>query len=160
MVGTVIFPGKEVIRIFLFSVGTKVLWTILLVFVIASIVSFIIDVGISVKEIVFKSDSFISVEGKAFSLVETDCVELSGVTLVVSLNEEVVSIIGLVFGILIKVVSILEVLNSDSRTLVVDWDLSSKKLLSNSLVSGIMKVVGLLNIVLLKSVNPSVSSGI
>ena len=83
----------------------------------------IIDVAISVKEVVFNSvsfaiyvDSFISVEGKTFSLVETECVDLSEVTLVVSLIEEVVSIIRLVVGMLIKVVSILEVLNNDSGT--------------------------------------------
>ena len=114
MVRTVIFSGREVVRILSFSVRMEVLWIILLVFDFAPVVSFIIDVEICVKELVFKSDSlkifvnpFISVEGKTFSLLEIDCVELSEVTIVVSLSKEVVSIIGLFVGISIKVVSIL-----------------------------------------------------
>ena len=174
MVGSIFFSGKEVVRIFSFSVGMEVIWTILLVFIIVLVVSLIIDVAISLKEIVSRSDSssifvdsFILIVGKTFSLVETDCIELPEVTLEFSLIEEVVSIIGSVNGILIIVVSTLEVLNSDSKAcvvslkeLVVNWDFSSKKVLSNCLVSFIMKVVGSLNIALLKSVKPSVSSRI
>ena len=121
-----VFSRKEVIGIFSFSVEIEVLWTKLLVFIIPPVFSLIIDVAISVKETVFNSDSliwfvnsFILVEGITFSLVESDCVELSGVTLVVSLIKEVVSIKGLFVGLLIRVVSIWEVSNSVSRTLVV-----------------------------------------
>ena len=116
------FSSKEVVGIFSFSVC--VLGTILLVFVIVSVVSLIIDVKISIKEVVFDScsltvlvDVFISVE--AISLVDTDSVELLEVTIVVSLFKEVVSIKGLVVGT--DVVSILEVFNDVSTTLVVSF---------------------------------------
>ena len=128
VVRVVVCSGIEVFW-FSFSVGMEVLWIIILVF--APVVSLIIDVAIWIKEVVFNSDSFsifvdsfISVEGKTFSLVETDWVELLEVTLVVSLIEEVVSIIGLVDSLLIRVVSILEVLNSISKALVVSLKVS------------------------------------
>ena len=82
----------------------------------------IIEVAISVKEVVFNSgilvDSNLLVVRNSFSLVDNDWVELLEVIVVVFSFKEVVSNKGLVVGILIGVVSILEVLNSISRILV------------------------------------------
>ena len=97
----------------------------LLLFVIEPVVSLIIDVAISLKEVVFNSGIFVVsillVVIILFSLVDIDCVELFEVRCVVSSFKVVVSNRGLVEGLLIWVVSILEVLNSISGTFVVSF---------------------------------------
>ena len=147
---------KEVVGIF--SVIIEVLRIILLVFVIDPVVSLIIDVEISVKEVVFNSgifvDSNLFVVGTSFSLVDNDWVELFGLIIVLSLSKEVVSNKGFVVGIFINVVSIFEVLNAEDTTF------SSNKVLSSWVVSWAIKVVGSLFIALLISVKPSVSFGL
>ena len=149
---------KEVVGIF--SVIIEVLGIILLVFVIDPVVSLIIDVEISVKEVVFIFNSGIFVDsnlfvvGTSFSLVDIDWVELFGLIIVLSLSKVVVSNKGFVVGIFINVVSIFEVLNAEDITF------SSNKVLPSWVVSWAIKVVGSLFIELLISVKPSVSFGL
>ena len=149
---------KEVVGIF--SVIIEVLGIILLVFVIDPVVSLIIDVEISVKEVVFIFNSGIFVDsnlfvvGTSFSLVDIDWVELFELIIVLSLSKVVVSNKGFVVGIFINVVSIFEVLNAEDITF------SSNKVLPSWVVSWAIKVVGSLFIELLISVKPSVSFGL
>ena len=107
------------------SGNIEVLGIMLLLFVIEPVVSLIIDVAISLKEVVFNSDIFVVsnllVVIISFSLVDIDCVELFEVRCVVSSFKVVVSNRGLVEGLLIWVVSILEVLNNISGTFVVSF---------------------------------------
>ena len=149
---------KEVVGIF--SVIIEVLGIILLVFVIDPVVSLIIDVEISVKEVVFIFNSGIFVDsnlfvvGTSFSLVDIDWVELFELIIVLSLSKVVVSNKGFVVGIFINVVSIFEVLNAEDITF------SSNKVLPSWVVSWAIKVVGSLFIELLISVKPFVSFGL